>query len=71
MKSVKGISAREANKILNRKGSFWQSESYDHIVRNEEELERIIKYVIYNPVKAGLVDKWEDWENNYIAEDWW
>jgi REP element-mobilizing transposase RayT len=38
MKSIKGISAREANKILKRKGSFWQSESYDHIVRDEDEL---------------------------------
>ena len=71
MKSIKGISAREANKILNRKGSFWQAESYDHIERDEVELKRIIKYVIYNPVKAGLVDKWEDWEHTYLAEDWW
>jgi REP element-mobilizing transposase RayT len=71
MKSIKGYSAREANKILNRKGSFWQSKSYDHIVRNEDELERIIKYVVYNPVKAGLVDKWEEWEHTYLAEDWW
>ena len=46
MQSIKGYSAREANKILNRKGSFWQSESYDHIVRNEDELEKLIKYVI-------------------------
>lgn len=71
MKSIKGISAREANKILDRKGSFWQSESYDHIVRDEDELERIIKYIIYYPVKAGLVEKWEDWEHTYLLEDWW
>jgi len=71
MKSIKGISAREANKILGRKGSFWQSESFDHIVRDEDELNRIVKYVIYNPVKAGLVEKWQDWEHTYLAEDWW
>lgn len=71
MQSIKGFSAREANKILNRKGSFWQSESYDHIVRDEDELERIIKYVIYNPVKAGLVEKWQDWQCTYLAEEWW
>ena len=67
MQSIKSYSAREANKILNRKGSFWQSESYDHIVRNEDELEKIIKYVIYNPVKAKLVEEWEDWEFSYLA----
>ena len=70
MKSIKGYSAREANKILGRRGSFWQAESYDHIVRDEDELERIIKYVIYNPVKAGLVDRWEDWEHTYLLENW-
>lgn len=68
MQSIKGFSAREANKILKRKGSFWQSESYDHIVRDEDELKRIIRYVIYNPVKANLVEKWEDWEFTYLAE---
>lgn len=67
MQSIKGYSAREANKILNRKGNIWQSESYDHIVRNEDELEKIIKYVIYNPVKAKLVEEWEDWELTYLA----
>lgn len=71
MKSIKGISAREANKILNQKGGFWQSESYDHIVRDEDELTRIIKYVIYNPMKAKLVDDWQDWEHTYLAEEWW
>ena len=70
MKNIKSYSAREANKILGRRGSFWQAESYDHIVRDEDELERIIKYVIYNPVKAGLVDRWEDWKHTYLLENW-
>ena len=71
MQSIKGYSSREANKILKRKGSFWQSESYDHIVRDEDELNRIIKYVFYNPIKAKLVDKWEDWDCTYLAEYLW
>lgn len=71
MKSIKGISAREVNKILNQKGGFWQSESYDHIVRDEDEFEKIIKYVIYNPVKDKLLDDWQDWEHTYLAEDRW
>lgn len=61
MKFIKGISAREANKLLQKKGIFWQTESYDHIVRDETELGKIIKYVIYNPVKAKLIEKWADW----------
>ncbi len=70
MQSIKGYSAREANRILNKKGSFWQSESYDHIIRDQEELEKTIKYVIYNPVKAKLVDNYEDWQFTYLSQNW-
>jgi putative transposase len=56
MKSLKGYTAREANRLLGRTGApFWQKESYDHWVRNREEWERIRAYIENNPVKAGLV----------------
>jgi len=62
MKSLKGASAREANRILGRTGtSFWQKESYDHWVRDRAEFERIRAYIEYNPVKAGLVTAPEDY----------
>jgi len=65
MHSFKLHTALEANKILGREGEFWQHENYDHYVRDEGELERIIQYVIYNPVKAGLVDDWKKWKWTY------
>ncbi len=55
MQTLKGYTAREANRLLNRIGQpFWQAESYDHVVRNREEGDRIKEYVESNPVKAGL-----------------
>ncbi len=66
MQSLKGYTAHEANKILNRTGQFWEEESYDREVRNDEELARIIKYVLNNPVKAGLVNDWRDWKWNWL-----
>ncbi len=68
MQTLKGYTAHEANKILNRTGQFWEVESYDHQVRNAEELGRIVKYVLNNPVKAGLVKDWRDWKWNWLAE---
>jgi len=62
MKSLKGFTAHEANKILNRRGAFWDAESYDHFIRDDAEYERVIKYVLNNPVKAGLVRDWRDWK---------
>lgn len=65
LQDLKKYTAVECNKILNRSGAFWQHESYDHVVRDEDELSRIIEYVLNNPVKAKLVDKWEDWKWSY------
>ncbi|MBL7094737.1 transposase [candidate division KSB1 bacterium] len=64
--SLKRYTATEANKILGREGQFWQHESYDHVVRDDGEMDRIVQYVLNNPVKAGLVDSWKGWEWNYF-----
>jgi len=61
LQSLKGATAREANRVLGRTGeTFWQAESYDHWVRDEKEWERIAAYIENNPVKAGLVQRAED-----------
>jgi putative transposase len=65
MQSLKGYTARKANAILGRTGQFWQHESYDHVVRDEAELARIRRYVLQNPVKAGLVGQWDEWLWSY------
>jgi REP element-mobilizing transposase RayT len=67
--SLKRHSAREANKILQRQGTFWQAESYDHFIRDDSELESIVKYVLYNPVKANLVKEQTDWQWSYSKYD--
>ena len=55
MKSLKGSTAREANRVLWRTGEpFWQKESYDHWVRTQQEFVRIRTYIENNPVNAGL-----------------
>jgi len=54
--SWKSFSAQGANRLLGRSGGFWQREYFDHLVRNEASLSRIIRYVQENPQKAGLRD---------------
>jgi REP element-mobilizing transposase RayT len=59
---LKGSTARRANLVLGRTGQpFWQDESYDHWVRNREQLVRITHYIEQNPVSAGLVVSMELW----------
>jgi menaquinone-specific isochorismate synthase len=54
--SWKSFTAKRTNEILGREGPFWQREYYDHLIRNEGELERCIRYVAENPEKANLKD---------------
>ena len=61
LRSLKGATARAANLQLGRTGEpFWQKESYDHWVRNGDEFSRIRAYIENNPVKAGFVERPED-----------
>ena len=50
----KSFTAQQANRLLHRQGEFWQPESYDHLIRNEQDLRNQVRYVIENPTKAGL-----------------
>ena len=56
MHSWKSWTAKEANKLLEREGEFWQEESYDHLIRDEAELRHAVQYAFENPEKSGLSD---------------
>ena len=54
--SWKSYTANEANRLLERRGAFWQAESYDHLVRDKADYAWAVGYVRGNPEKAGLAD---------------
>jgi REP element-mobilizing transposase RayT len=54
LRNMKGYVARKANSWLGREGAFWDQESYDRIVRDEEHLFRVLQYIGRNPARAGL-----------------
>jgi hypothetical protein len=71
MKSLKGYTAHEVNRLLGRTGvPFWQRESYDHWVRDQPEWQKIVAYIENNPVKAGLVSRAEDYRWSSAGETW-
>jgi REP element-mobilizing transposase RayT len=65
LRGVKGASARNINKMLNRSGRVWQAESYDRIMRNVDEFRERWKYIWANPVNAGLSETLETYP--YVA----
>jgi len=52
----KSFTAHEINTLLGQGGAVWQREYFDRLLRNEEELAKTVRYVLNNPVKAGLRD---------------
>jgi REP element-mobilizing transposase RayT len=57
--SWKSFTAHEIRKRDGESGNVWHRESYDHIIRNERSYQRVVRYVLDNPLRAGLRDwKW-------------
>ena len=42
-------------------GTFWQTSFWDHFFRGDERLDHVVEYVLNNPVRAGLVERWCDY----------
>jgi REP element-mobilizing transposase RayT len=61
MDAIKGASSHKINRALGRKGSVWQSESFDHVLRSSESLDAKVAYILANPLRAGLATKWEEY----------
>lgn len=61
MQLLKGSSAHGMNQLLQRTGKFWQTENFDHLIRDNLGLREKWDYVKENPVRARLVDKAEDY----------
>jgi len=61
--SWKSYTAHEINKLLPKRiVPFWQSESYEHLIRDDEDMRRCCHYTLMNPVTACLCARPEDWK---------
>ncbi|WP_222846979.1 transposase [Pontiella desulfatans] len=56
IKSWKGFTAREINKVLGTRGTLWQSDYWDRLIRNERHLFKCREYIRKNPIKAKLCE---------------
>jgi len=49
------------NKELARSGSIWQRGFHDRAIRREEDLKAVARYIVLNPVRAGIVQRVGDY----------
>jgi REP element-mobilizing transposase RayT len=69
MKRLKASSACAINDYLKRTGSVWQKAYYDRGVRDNEDTQKIARYIVANPLRAGLVEnisEYPHWDANWL-----
>ena len=57
----KGRSARHINAMAGCRGAFWQPGFHDHALRSDEDIKKVARYIIANPLRAGLVERIGDY----------
>ena len=61
LQSIKSVSAHKLNRHLGRKGRFWQDGYHDHALRKEEDVIDAARYIVANPLRAGMVSSVGDY----------
>ena len=70
-RAIKGLFTRDvirrsAHVVRDRRGGYrlWQSRFWEHTIRDDDDFERHVDYIHYNPVKHGLVPRVADWPHS-------
>ena len=66
---VKSYTSRRLNKMVDGTGPVWQRGYYDHALRDERSLQDIARYIVANPIRAGLANRFGDyplWDVKWI-----
>ncbi len=51
-------------------GQLWLKSSYDRVIWYNRSVEPVCSYVLNNPVRKGLVEKWQDYPYVGIVDSW-
>lgn len=73
MNGIKGASSHSVNKLLKRKGTLWEAESFDRISRSSGDFAFRMMYIVENPIAAGLAKGPNDypwaWRETILPKD--
>ncbi len=69
IKIFKGRSARQLGLRMDTGGAVWQPGFHDHALRQEEDVLKVARYIVANPLRAGLVERIGDypfWDAHWL-----
>lgn len=80
-KTVHGFKVKYSKRFRDkhRSGRVWQNRFWDHIIRDQDDLERHLDYIHFNPVKHGVTNDPFEYEHSslnmylqdgYYRRDW-
>jgi REP element-mobilizing transposase RayT len=72
VRRLKGVCARAVNLACVGSGPLWMSGFHDHALRHDEELVDVARYVVLNPVRAGLVTRaglYPFWDSIWLRDE--
>src|SRR5471030_3190303 len=61
MQAIKSRSTLSVNRASDTQGAFWQTGYHDRAIRDGEDLLPSARYIVANPLRAGLVEKIGDY----------
>jgi REP element-mobilizing transposase RayT len=61
IRRLKGASARQVNRVLGCAEPLWQPGFHDRALRREEDLKAIARYILANPLRAGIARRLGDY----------
>lgn len=72
LKRHKSFTAKQLNQIVPERtgGQVWQRETFDHYLRNRSQCAQKVLYVLLNPVKAGLCNRWWEHPFTWLSEEY-
>ncbi|PPE75941.1 transposase [Solimonas fluminis] len=72
VRRFKSVSALRVNRRCGGNGPLWQPGYYDHLIRDDDNLRDAARYIVANPLRAGLVGRVGDyplWDAIWLEED--
>ncbi len=68
MHSIKSYTSHEINKLRKTSGQIWMSEYFDRVCRDGRHAAEVKRYIVNNPVEAGLCERWTEYPYTYLYQ---
>jgi len=69
MHSLKSFTAREINRLEEKRGAVWEKESFDRYIRSDRDLAEKFHYILRNPWDSGVAQPGQDYQWIWTPED--